>query len=70
MVTLSLSREKDEVYNCEKNMRFLCERFFSKVTAMEESRDFINVKVEDTVGALLAYELTFKLNPKRPKGIA
>ena len=52
-----------------KVMRSLPERFRSKVTAIEESKDFDTVKIEELVGSLQTYEVSLP-QPKKNKSIA
>jgi hypothetical protein len=42
-----------------KILRFLLERFRPKVTAIEESKDLDTIKIEELVGSLQTYKLTF-----------
>lgn len=52
-----------------KVLRSLPERFRPKVTAIEESKDLDNIKIEELVGSLQTYELTLA-QPKKQKSIA
>ncbi|XP_022870546.1 uncharacterized protein LOC111389800 [Olea europaea var. sylvestris] len=52
-----------------KVLRSLPERFRPKVTAIEESKDLDEVKIEELVGSLQTYELTI-LQHKKGKSIA
>ncbi|KAB1227705.1 hypothetical protein CJ030_MR1G005712 [Morella rubra] len=52
-----------------KVMRSLPERFRSKVTAIEESKDLDTVKIEELVGSLQTYEVSLP-QPKKNKSIA
>ncbi|XP_022849834.1 uncharacterized protein LOC111371915 [Olea europaea var. sylvestris] len=51
-----------------KVLRSLSERFRSKVTAIEESKDLDTIKIEELVGSLQTYELTIS-QPRKNKSM-
>ena len=54
----------------EKILRSLPERFHPKVTAIEETRDLEQIKLEELVGSLQTYKLKLKSPKKNKKNIA
>lgn len=52
-----------------KILRSLPKRFRSKVTAIEEVKDIDTIVVEELVGSLQIFKMTFKTNIKK-KGVA
>lgn len=61
----SMRRLREEVSNSKvvrKILRSLPNRFYHKVTAVEESKDLDKIKVEKLLGSLETFELKLKLD--------
>jgi hypothetical protein len=56
---IGLGKKVSDVKIIRKILRSLPERFRSKVIAIEESRNLKTIRVEELVGSLQTYELTF-----------
>ncbi|XP_022866024.1 uncharacterized protein LOC111385832 [Olea europaea var. sylvestris] len=67
--SFNLGERIPETKIVRKVLRSLPERFRPKVTAIEESKDLDEVKIEELVGSLQTYELTLSQH-KRGKSIA
>jgi hypothetical protein len=48
-----------------KILRSLPKRFSMKVTAIEESQDLSTMKVDELIGSLQTFEMTFEIDLKR-----
>ena len=66
--SFTLSEKIPETTFVRKIIRFLPDRFSSKVIAIEEAKDLDSMKVEDLMGSLRAFEMTLKQR-KREKSI-
>jgi hypothetical protein len=56
---VSLGKSISDVKLIRKILRFLPERFWIKVTTIEESKDLEEMKIEELVGSLQTYEYSF-----------
>jgi hypothetical protein len=56
---INLGKKVSDVKLIKKILKSLPERFSIKVTTIEEIKDSDEMKVEELVGSLLTYELTF-----------
>jgi TFIIF-interacting CTD phosphatase-like protein len=66
---INLGKKVSDAKIIKKILKSLLERFRIKVTAIEDSKDLDNTKIEELVGSLLTYE--FSLPPvKKVKSIA
>jgi hypothetical protein len=54
---VSLGKPGSDVKLIRKILRSLSERFRIKMTAIEESKDLEEIKIEELVGSLQTYEL-------------
>lgn len=54
-----------KVQICSKILRSLPERFYPRVTSIEEHKDPDKMKVEDLVGSLQPFELKFETSKKK-----
>ena len=66
--SFTLSEKIPETTFVRKIIRFLPDRFSSKVIAIEEAKDLDSMKAEDLMGSLRAFEMTLKQR-KREKSI-
>ncbi|KAK2422833.1 hypothetical protein QL285_033334 [Trifolium repens] len=67
----SLGEKISEKKLVRKILRSLPKRFDMKVTAIEEAQDISNMKVDELIGSLLTFELTFNdRSEKKKKNIA
>jgi hypothetical protein len=69
MVSLGLGKQISDVKLIRKILRPLPERFRIKVTAIEESKDLEEMKIEELVGSLQTYEYSLP-SVRKAKAIA
>ena len=65
----NLGEKTEDSKIVRKILRSLLESFHAKVTAIEESKDLDDIKVQELVGSLQTYELSL-LNQRKSKSLA
>ena len=60
----NLGEKTEDSKIVRKILRSLSESFRAKVTAIEESKDFVDIKVQELIGSLQTYELSLPLQRK------
>ena len=65
----NLEKKTEDFKIVRKILRSLPESFRAKVTAIEESKDLDDIKVQELVGSLQTYEMSL-LNQRKSKSLA